>query len=215
MQILTWGRREKLRHSPLLCCCCQFYHTHPAGLWGETGSLLVSRHMHVQKSRNRLSYRGVGGWHLANVCCIMLHKQTQHLRESHVLCVCPFDRRWCVKHVAGCLVASPTPLEQQKKEIESLQSATQWRVLYCICRLRACFLTLNVYLLHLVDLCDGFPELLRKLPELLSARRAETHQLLLLGGKRAHHGDAVSVICSGDQRRQESVFTMLLQFVEF
>lgn len=43
-----------------------------------------------------------------------------------------------------------------------------------------CFLTLDVYLLHLVDLCDSFSELLGKLPELFSARGAETYQLLLL-----------------------------------
>lgn len=55
-------------------------------------------------------------------------------------------------------------------------------------------LTLDVYLLHLVDLGDGLSELLCELPELLSARRAETHQLLLLGGERAHHGDAVGVV---------------------
>ena len=50
-------------------------------------------------------------------------------------------------------------------------------VCVCVCVLP---LTLDVYLLHLVDLCDGLSELLGKLPELVSTRGAETHQLLLL-----------------------------------
>ena len=54
--------------------------------------------------------------------------------------------------------------------------------------------TLDVDLFHLVDLGDGLPELLCESPELLSAGRAEAHQLLLLGGEGAQHGDAVGVV---------------------
>lgn len=50
---------------------------------------------------------------------------------------------------------------------------------FCVCAC-ALFLTLDVNLLHLIDLCDSLPELLGKLPELLSTRGAEAHQLLLL-----------------------------------
>lgn len=65
----------------------------------------------------------------------------------------------------------------------------------CICwGVCASFLTLDVYLLHLVDLCDSLSELLSKFPELFSARGAETYQLFLLGGKRAQHGDAMGVV---------------------
>lgn len=60
----------------------------------------------------------------------------------------------------------------------------------CMCISFACvevrmLLTLDVYLLHLIDLCDSLSELLCKLPELLSTWGAETHQLLLFWGKRA------------------------------
>lgn len=47
----------------------------------------------------------------------------------------------------------------------------------CVCAL---FLTLDVYLLHLIDFCDGFPKLFCKLPQLFSTWGAEAHQLLLL-----------------------------------
>lgn len=60
-----------------------------------------------------------------NVCCVMhfmLHEQNQHLRESHVLCVCPLARHWCACRVAGCLVASLVPL-QQKKDCKQSYSA--------------------------------------------------------------------------------------------
>lgn len=61
----------------------------------------------------------------------------------------------------------------------------------CVCVL---FLTLDVYLLHLIDFCDGLPKLFCKFPELFSTRGAETHELLLLWGKRAQHGDAMCVV---------------------
>lgn len=64
----------------------------------------------------------------------------------------------------------------------------------CVCWGVSAALTLDVYLLHLIDLCDRLSELLCKLPELFSARGAETHQLLLLWGKRAQHGDAMGVV---------------------
>lgn len=47
----------------------------------------------------------------------------------------------------------------------------------CVC---AVVLTLDVDLLHLINLCNSLSKLLCKLPELLSARGAEAHQLLLL-----------------------------------
>lgn len=51
------------------------------------------------------------------------------------------------------------------------------RMCVCVC---AVFLTLDVYLLHLIDFCDGFPKLFCKLPEFVSTWGAEAHQLLLL-----------------------------------
>lgn len=55
-------------------------------------------------------------------------------------------------------------------------------------------LTLDVYVLHLIDFGNGLSQLLGKFPQLLSAWRAKADQLLLLGGKRAQHGDAMGVV---------------------
>lgn len=54
--------------------------------------------------------------------------------------------------------------------------------------------TLDVNLLHLVDLSDGLSELLGEPPELLPAGGAEAHQLLLLRGEGTQHGDAVGIV---------------------
>ena len=65
---------------------------------------------------------------------------------------------------------------------------------------RVSILTLDVDLLHLVDLGDGLSQLLGKLAQLLSAGGAETDQLFLLGGERAQHGDAMSIAWRRDTR---------------
>lgn len=145
-----------------------------------------------------------------NVCCVMhfmLHEQNQHLRESHVLYVCPLARHWCACHVTGCLVASPVPL-QWNKDCKQPYSA----IGICICIICLCvfFLTLDVYLLHLIDLCDSLSKLLCKLPELLSTWGAETYQLLLLWCKWAQHCDAMGVVWQKVSREEETVFTITL-----
>lgn len=129
-----------------------------------------------------------------NVCCNMhfkLHEpKKQHLQGSHVLCVCPLARHWCVCCVAGCLVASQAPLQKQRLQPDVYLCL--WACVYvCVCGF---FLTLDVYLLHLIDFCDSFPKLFCKFPELFSAWGAEAHQLLLLWGKGAQHGDAMCVV---------------------
>ena len=121
---------------------------------------------------------------MRNVFCVvnfMLHEQNQHLRESRVLCACPLARHWCVCRVAGCLAVSPVPLQHKEQKLQPATYITeQCEFVYIMRNTFASFLTLDVYLLHFVDLCDRLSELLGKLPELLSARGAETHQLLLL-----------------------------------
>ena len=72
-------------------------------------------------------------------------------------------------------------------------------VCVCVC-MRVSILTLDVDLLHLVDLGDGLSQLLGKPAQLLSAGGAETDQLFLLGGEGAQHGDAVSVAWRRDTR---------------
>jgi len=62
--------------------------------------------------------------------------------------------------------------------------------------------TLDVNLLHLVDLGDGLPELLSEPPELLSAGGAEAHQLLLFGGEGTQHGDAVGIVYRRERERE-------------
>lgn len=135
---------------------------------------------------------------MCNVCSVILHKHKQHLRASRVRCVRPLGHRWCVCCVAGCLVAFPVPLQKNKTKQGKRRlrptlrrSVCLFVGVLCMC---AFILTLDVYLLHLIDLCNGLSELLRELPELLSARGAKTHQLLLLRGKRAQHGDAMGVV---------------------
>lgn len=107
-----------------------------------------------------------------------------------------------------CLSSSPTI----KKKIAT--NLTVQYVFICICCACALILTLDVYLLHLIDLCDSLSKLLCKLPELFSTRGAETHQLLLLWGKRAQHGDAMGVVWwetqTKRQREKGAAFTIHL-----
>lgn len=106
-----------------------------------------------------------------------------------------------------CLSSSP----MKKQEKLSLRPTSQCSVCLFVCVLCICafILTLDVYLLHLIDLCNSLSKLLCKLPELVSARGAKTHQLLLLWGKRAQHGDAMGVVWKRQSERG-AAFTMHL-----
>lgn len=152
---------------------------------------------------------------ISNVCSVMhfmLREQNQHLRESRVLCVCPLAHHCCVCHVAGCLAVSPIPLWHQREKLKLVQQSPY----VCVCilhKLRCVSLTLDVYLLHFVDLCNCLSELLCKLPELLSTRGAETHQLLLLWGKGAQHGDAMGIVWWETQRA--FITTLILKEIDF
>lgn len=156
---------------------------------------------------------------ISNVCSVMhfmLREQNQHLKESRVLCVCPLARHCCACHVAGCLAASPIPLWHQKEKLKPAQQSPY----VCVCNCTnwgVCpsSLTLDVYLLHFVDLCNCLSELLCKLPELFSAWGAETHQLLLLWGKRAQHGDAMGIVWWEAQREGAFITTLILKNMDF
>ena len=92
-----------------------------------------------------------------------------------------------------CLSNSPRNQERETATSHILYGT----FVFASAHAEVCFLlslTLDVYLFHLVDLCDGLPELLCKLPELFSAGGAEAHQLLLLWGKWAQHSDAMGVV---------------------
>lgn len=106
----------------------------------------------------------------------------------------------------------PFQFPYNKKKVAT--NRTVQYVFICICCACALILTLDVYLLHLIDLCDSLSKLLCKLPELFSARGAETHQLLLLWGKRAQHGDAMGVVWwetqTKCQREKGAAFTIHL-----
>lgn len=131
-----------------------------------------------------------------NVCCVM-HFYAARAKPAPEGEPCPVCVSTCPPLVCMpcgwmpcCLSSSPTTKERLQANLQCNKCLFAF-AFFCAC---VFFLTLDVYLLHLIDLCDSLSKLLCKLPELLSARGAETYQLLLLWGKWAQHGDAMGIV---------------------
>lgn len=121
---------------------------------------------------------------MRNVGCNMhftLHEQKNSTCRGAVSCVCVHLPAIGVYAVwLDALLPLQLPCKTEISTVHPLQ-----HIFICVCvgvcvGTRALFLTLNVYLLHLIDFCDGLPKLFCKFPELFSAWGAEAHQLLFL-----------------------------------
>lgn len=113
------------------------------------------------------------------------------------------------------LLSFQFPYEKTRKTKLATDLTVQCVCLFvCVLCICAFILTLDVYLLHLIDLRNSLSELLCKLPELLSARGAKTHQLLLLWGKRAQHGDAMGIVWKCQSERGAAFTIRLILKVE-
>lgn len=110
-----------------------------------------------------------------------LHEQKNSTCRGAVSCVCVHLPAIGVYAVwLDALLPLQLPCKTEISTVHPLQ-----HIFICVCvgvcvGTRALFLTLNVYLLHLIDFCDGLPKLFCKFPELFSAWGAEAHQLLFL-----------------------------------
>lgn len=152
------------------------------------------------------------------VLCILYCVSKTSTWGRAVSCVCVHLAAITVYAVwLDALLPLQFPYNTRKKETETSPTES-----ICAC-LRICinwgaypsFLTLDVYLLHFIDLCNCLSELLCKLPELFSTRGAETHQLLLLWRKRAQHGDAMGIVWWENQRERVFTATLFLKEMDF